>query len=207
MSHKFLLNPSFHEFLKSIDYDLSEERLAKGCTHCGGKLHRANYPRSPCGVPIGLRKYYERRYSHCCSQCRKRTTSQSLRYFGRRWFAAPLFLLVSALMRSAIHKCCDQLYQIFGITISKRTCRRWKGWWNNSFTATNFWKSVTGIVPIDCLNGPFPRQLFSLADTPCTGPFPMGKGPVQNMGGPFVGRLAWVLKFLAPLTGGVLRAV
>jgi hypothetical protein len=54
MSHKFLQNSSFHAFLKSIDYDLSKEKRAKGCAHCGGSLHRADYPRNPLGVPVEL---------------------------------------------------------------------------------------------------------------------------------------------------------
>ena len=208
MSHKFLLNPIFHEFLKAIDYDLSKEECAKGCAHCGGRLHRADYPRSPFGVPIEHRKHYEERYSHCCSQCRKRTTSQSVRYFGRRWFPAPLLTLISALMYSTIYKCCKQLHQLFGISISKRTCKRWKDWWEGSFPTTNFWKGVTGIIPIDCLKGPFPRHLFSMyTDASCTGAFPMGMTPTQDAPTSLARRLVWVLKFLTPLTAGVLRAV
>lgn len=208
MSHKFLLNPSSHEFFKAIDYDFSEEERAKGCPHCRGKLHRADYPRSPVGVPIEYRKYYEERYSHCCSQCRKRTTSQSVRYFGRRWFPGPLLILISALMHSALNKCCKKLHQLFGITISKRTCKRWKGWWEASFSATPFWKGATGIIPIDFLNGPFPQCLFSMyAYASCGGAFPWGKAPPQDVDTSLARRLLWVLLFLAPLTAGVLRAV
>jgi hypothetical protein len=207
MSHKFLLNSSFHKFLNAIDHDLSEEEHTKGCSRCGGSLHRADYPRSPVGVPREHREHYQTRYSHCCSQCRKRTTPQSIRFFGRRWFPAPLFILISALMYSGIHKCCRQLKRLFGISVSKRTCKRWKDWWESSFIATNFWKGVIGIIPIDSLNGPFPQRLFSL----CT--FTSGCSPpqeeVQLQGGytPFIRRLVWMLKFLAPLTAGVLRAV
>ena len=208
MSHKFLLNPSFHEFLKAIDYDFCEEERAKGCTYCSGKLHRADYPRSPVGVPIEHRKHYEERYSHCCSKCRKRTTSQSVRYFGRRWFPAPLLILISALMHSAINKCCKKLHQLFGITISKRTCKRWKCWWEGFFSATPFWKGATGIIPIDFLNGRFPQCLFTMyAHASCGGAFPRGKAPPQGLDTSLARRLLWVLLFLAPLTAGVLRAV
>lgn len=208
MSHKFLLNSRFHEFLKAIDYDLSKEEEAKGCTHCQGKLHRADYPRSPFGVPITYRKYYEERYSYCCSRCRKRTTSPSVRYFGRRWFPAPLLILISALMYSAINKCRRQLHQLFGISISKRTCKRWKSWWKSSFPVTNFWKSITGIIPINCLKGPFPQQLFFLYPPERSrDAFPMGKASLEDMGTLFAQRLVSVLHFLAPLTAGALRAV
>ena len=51
MSHKFLLNASFHSLLNAIDQELAEQALKKGCSHCGGKLHQADYPRSPFGIP------------------------------------------------------------------------------------------------------------------------------------------------------------
>lgn len=206
MSHKFLQNSSFHAFLKSIDYDLSKEERAKGCAHCGGSLHRADYPRSPLGVPVEHREHYEERYSYCCGQCRKRTTSQSVRFFGRFWFPGPLLILISALLGGAINKCCEQLKQLFGVIISKETCKRWKRWWRDSFIATSFWKSVTGIVPIPHLQGPFPRQLFFMyAD--CKSPFPQGKGLLQSCDTSLARRLVSVLKFLSPITAGVLRTV
>jgi hypothetical protein len=208
MSHNFLQTSSFHRFLKTIDYDLSEEERVKGCAHCGGALHRADYPRSPLGVPAEHREFYEERYSHCCAQCRKRTTSQSVRFFGRYWFPAPLLILISALMEGAFSKCCEQLYRLFGVSISKRTWKRWRGWWRESFIATSFWKQVTGIIPIEHLRGPFPKYLFSLyTPTPCHGVFPEGEAQCQGVDTPFSPRLVWVLRFVAPLTAGFLRAV
>jgi hypothetical protein len=42
-----------------MDYDLSKEEQARGCPHCGESLHQANYPRSPVGIPLEHREYYE----------------------------------------------------------------------------------------------------------------------------------------------------
>lgn len=208
MSHKFLHNSSFHQFLKTIDYDLSEEERVKGCTHCGGKLHRADYPRSPLGVPLEHREHYEERYSHCCGQCRKRTTSQSVRFFGRYWYSAPLLILISALISGSFNKCSAQLYQLFGVSISKRTWKRWREWWKEAFIFTRFWKGITGIIPIEYLSGPFPRHLFSLyTPTSARGVFPEGEAQLQGVDTPFSRRLVWVLRFVAPLTAGFLRAV
>lgn len=208
MSHKFLQNSSFHQFLKTIDYDLSEEERVKGCAHCGGKLHRADYPRSPFGVPLEHREHYEERYSHCCAQCRKRTTSPSVRFFGRYWFPAPLLMLISALINGAFNKSSDQLKRLFGVSISKRTWKRWRGWWKASFSTTSFWKGMIGVVPIEHLKGPFPRHLFFLyTPTPCHGVFPEGEAQCQGVNTPFSRRLVWVLRFVAPLTAGILRAV
>lgn len=97
MSHNFLFNTIFHKLLKAMDYDLSQEECIKGCPYCGGNLHQAHYPRSPVGISKEHREYYEDRYSHCCYRCRKRTTSPSLRFFGRRWYPGPLFIWISSL--------------------------------------------------------------------------------------------------------------
>lgn len=208
MSHKFLQNSSFHQFLKTIDYDLSEEERVKGCAHCGGKLHHADYPRSPLGVPLEHREHYEKRYSYCCGQCRKRTTSPSVRFFGRYWYPMPLLILISALMQGAFSKYSEQLHRLFGVSISKRTWKRWKGWWEDSFSTTSFWKGMTGIIPHEHLKGPFPQHLFSLyMPTPCHGVFPEGEAQCQGVNTPFSCQLVWVLKFVAPLTAGFLRAV
>jgi hypothetical protein len=206
MSHKFLQNSMFHILLKAIDYDFSKEECAKGCPYCGEKLHSADYPRSPLGVPIEHRQYYEERYSYCCSQCRKRTTTQSVRFFGRRWYPEPLFLLISSLMYGGLNKLCGQLSRLFGITVSKRTVKRWKGWWKTSFPGTSFWRSMTGIVPIEHLRGPFPQKFFSMyAD--CTDALPAGKASVQSGDTHFAKQLLYVLAFLAPITGGILRGI
>lgn len=201
MSHKFLQNSSFHQLLKTIDYDLSEEERAKGCAYCGGKLHRSDYPRSPLGVPLKHREHYEERYSHCCAECRKRTTSPSVRFFGRYWYPAPLVILISALMWGTFNKCCGQLKQLFGVNISHRTWKRWKKWWEESFITTPFWKTMKGIIPIEHLRGPFPRKLFFLyTPTPCDGVFPEGKAPLQGVNTLFLTQLIWVLRFVAPLS-------
>lgn len=84
MSQIFLLNASFHSFLIALDQELASKSQGSSCIYCGGKLHKTNYPRSPFGVPQSLREYYDKRFSFCCSECRKRTAPQSVRFFGRR---------------------------------------------------------------------------------------------------------------------------
>lgn len=208
MSHKFFLNASFHNALKTMDHDLAEQERGKGCA-CGGSLHRSNYPRSPLGMPMECRKYYQERYSYCCAKCRKRTTTPSLRFFGRRWFPEFIHLLISALMNGEVRKLkkyCKQLQDLFKISISTKTCRRWRQWWREVFLKTNFWKGITGIIPIDRLKGSFPLQIFSMA-TDRNGPATVGEAPFLSVAPPFARRLIWVLQFFAPLTAGVLRAV
>lgn len=189
MSHKFLMASSFHSLLTVMDYELAEQERVKGCVYCGGRLHRSNYPRSPFGVPMRHRAYYEERFSHCCGVCRKRTTPPSVRFFGRYWFPAPLLILISALANGVTNKLCSRLKRLFGVMINKKTWKRWQRWWRDIFGVTPFWKGNTGIIPIAQLTAPFPRALLVIYS-----------GTLQN-------RLVSVLQFLAPLTAGVLRAV
>ncbi len=199
MSHNFLFNAIFHKLLKAMDYDLSQEERAKGCPHCGGNLHQANYPRSPVGIPKEHREHYEDRYSHCCYQCRKRTTSTSLRFFGRRWYPGPLFIWISTLLHGGINKCCEQTEYLFGIILSKRTCKRWKGWWQEVFKKTNFWKRASGIISCEYLSGSFPGQLFSMYASREDNASLEKESP-EGRQAYFERQLTWVLRFLSPLT-------
>jgi len=81
--HALLQNPNFLQLLLQIDIELAAQSQAGGC-HCGGVLHCANYPRKPRCCLGEARADYESRFSFCCSQCRKRTTSMSVRFLGRR---------------------------------------------------------------------------------------------------------------------------
>lgn len=190
MSHKFLFNASVHSLLISIDKELAKVEQEKGCSNCGGRLDHADYPRSPMGVPVQFRGSYEERISFCCADCRRRTTPPSVRFFGRFWFPAPLLILISALTLGINERRLAQVRLHFGITVSESTWKRWRRWWRTSFMATPFWQHIKGLFPpILSTNGPLPRELFSLFT-----------GTLEE-------KFYFLLKLLAPLTGGVLRAV
>jgi len=53
MYHELPRDASFWLFLFSVDQDLAETARQKACP-CGGRLHRANYPRKPRGGPDRL---------------------------------------------------------------------------------------------------------------------------------------------------------
>jgi hypothetical protein len=163
MSHKFLFNASFHSLLNKIDLELADKEQQKGCSACGKSLHRSDYPRSPCGLPAALREHYEERLSFCCSECRKRTTPPSVRFFGRRWYPGPIFVLISALKSGINENRIGQIKEHLGVSVSESTWKRWRHWWRNLFEATFFWQQVKGMVAINIApNVPFPRTLFVL---------------------------------------------
>ena len=84
--------------MEKVDADLAEAERVKGCRHCSGKLHRANYKRKPRGVeswpdaPL--------RDSFCCDQegCRRRHTPPSVRFLGRRVYGGVVAVLFPAMV-------------------------------------------------------------------------------------------------------------
>ena len=95
MCHALLYDPKFLALLLRIDHDLAARRRADGCA-CGGSLHRADYPRKPRGCPVEVRDDHSSRLSFCCSVCRRRATSMSVRFLGQRVYLALAVVLVSA---------------------------------------------------------------------------------------------------------------
>jgi hypothetical protein len=187
--HNFLFDSNFHLFLQKIDQELAENICQKGCPHCGGKLHQADYPRSPLGMPRLFRNFYDRRFSFCCETCRRRTTSQSLRFFGRRWYPAPLFILISILTIGLNERRQMEVQEHFGINVSLATWKRWRQWWDEFFMTTSFWQSVNWSIPPPEREGPHPDSFFSVF-----------QGTVEE-------KLLRILRFLSPLTVGSFNAI
>jgi hypothetical protein len=188
MSHKLLFSSSFASLLLAIDLEFIAKAKTSGCPDCGDKLHQADYPRSPIGIPQGQRVHYELRLSLCCSQCRKRVTPPSVQFFGRRWFPAPYFLFISLLRVRINERRLHPLKLHFGLRISITTWKRWQWWWRTQFIKTAFLQAK-GQIPADKIEGAFPRHFLTF----------------------FTGHLSkkfiLLLQFLSPLTAGFLRAV
>ena len=94
--HVDLQRSQFFLFLIRLDEELAAQAQGAGCS-CGGVLHRANYPRKPRGCPtLAIREAFSSRLSFCCSRCRRRTTSMSVRFLGRRVYLGLVVVLCSA---------------------------------------------------------------------------------------------------------------
>jgi hypothetical protein len=189
MLHNLLLNSTFHEFLKTIDDELADKVQKAGCQHCKGHLHQSNYPRHPLGLSKAHRIHYQWRRSFCCSRCRKRTTSPSVRFFGRRWFPSPFLILISALMKGPNQRRCTAIKKHFGIVVNKRTWQRWRLWWQEYFQTTSFWQQVKGFFPLHALRGPFPRSLL------------------DSYAGSLKQKILHLLRFLTPLSIPIFHAI
>ena len=185
MWQKLLRESSFFLLLLSFDRDLAEQVRAKRCPHCASALHSGRYQRKPRGAPPGLPPEYDRRESFCCSAdgCRKRVRPPSLRFFGRRVYLGPVFVLACAMIQGITEKRAAVLRDLMGV--SMRTLARWRAWWREAFPQTAFWQAARArfASPVDrsCL----PTSLLER----------FGQSEDRE-------RLIAVLKFLAPLNTG-----
>jgi hypothetical protein len=142
-----LRDASFWLFLFSIDQDLAESRRLQACP-CGGRLHRANYPRKPRGGPDDLPEEYGYRLSFCCNRdgCRKRVTPPSVRFLGPKVYLGAVVILVSAMRQGPSPRRVRELSRLFDA--DRRTIARWQVFWREHFPQTAFWKVERGrLVP------------------------------------------------------------
>ena len=140
MCHTVLQDPNFFRLLLCIDQELAEELKAGGC-ECGGVLHRADYPRKPRGCLAEVRSQFESRWSFCCNRCRKRSTSMSVRFLGRRVYLA-VALVVASVQRAGSSAPAEQLAMALSVPV--RTLERWRRWWQVQFPLTALWRAAGG---------------------------------------------------------------
>lgn len=143
MYHVLLRDASFWEFLFTVDKDLAGVARKQGCG-CGGRLHRANYPRKPRGGCENLPESYGYRLSFCCNRdgCRKRTTPPSVRFLGRKVYLGAVVILVAAMRQGPSPRRVRQLSQLFGA--DRRSIARWRVFWREHFPQTPSWKVARG---------------------------------------------------------------
>ena len=127
-------------FLTRIDAAEAERVRAEGCPRCGSCLDSAPFPRKPHGLAASLRAGV-RRFSFCCRDCRRRATPSSVRFFGRRFRVAPVFLAASFLVQRGGFRL-TTVSERLGIPVT--TLRRWRRWWCAIFPETRAWRLKRG---------------------------------------------------------------
>lgn len=184
--HSVLRSASFLCSLLDLDLETTARVRADHCSHCGGPLFRANYPRKPRGVPEGFEDEFSKRLSLCCGaeSCRKRTTPPSVRFLDRRVYIGVTFVLLSMLRHGITDAREAQLRREFHgeFPADERTLTRWRKAWQHVLPASPFWR-----VARSQLRSPVPST-----DLPA--------GLVQSFIGNPAQQLASTLKFLSPLS-------
>ena len=138
----------FWSFLLSVDQDLAEQTRQEGCA-CGGRLHRADYPRKPRGCPDTLPDEYLRRFSFCCDRdgCRSRATPPSVRFLGRKVYLGAIVVLIAAMRQGPTPRRVRELSKLIGV--DRSTIARWQVFWQEHFPQTTFWKCARArLVPV-----------------------------------------------------------
>ena len=164
MCHALLQDPKFFRLLLRIDEELASAAHTSGCA-CGGVLHRANYPRKPRACLSEVRADFESRFSFCCNRCRRRTTSMSVRFLGRRVYLALAVVLASARhagQRPAAARLGNDLQ------VPVRTLQRWCQWWSQQFPLTALWQAHCArfMPPVDTALCPASLlERFAASDT------------------------------------------
>lgn len=142
MVTKQQLDDKFFHWLLQIDEATCREVAARGCPHCPGRLHRADYPRKPRGGLLGgAGEAFSKRLSLCCGRegCRRRTTPPSVRFLGRRVYLGVVLLLASALMNMLALAAVARETEV-----SARTLRRWSDWWHSEFPLSRLYQEQRG---------------------------------------------------------------
>ncbi|MDP2811964.1 MAG: hypothetical protein Q8O34_17630 [Rhodocyclaceae bacterium] len=178
MCHALLLDPKFFQLLLRIDEELAAEVHAGRC-ECGGVLHRANYPRKPRACLKEVRSDFASRFSFCCADCRKRKTSTSVRFLGRRVYLALAVVLCSA-RHAGQNTAATRVASDLAVPV--RTLRRWRQWWTELLPRTPLWQACCArFMP------PVASDLFP-------------GGLLERFAGDAAERLMRLLVFLSPLT-------
>lgn len=86
-----------------------------------------------------MRGAYSSRLSFCCAVCRKRATSLSVRFLGRRVYLALAVVLVSG-SRTASTSTGVRLGAELGV--ARQTLQRWQAWWTLQFPLTPLWRAT-----------------------------------------------------------------
>ena len=104
-------------------------------------MHRADYPRKPRGI-ADLAEEDWWRFSFCCAECRRRTTPKSVRFLGRKVYAA-VVVMVACLLR-AQGELVRRIIGRYGAAMW--TVRRWVMWWNGPVLSSTWWKEARAYV-------------------------------------------------------------
>ncbi len=154
MSHPWAVPAKFWQRLVVADELIAEKTQSKGCQHCGGPLHRANYPRKPRGELGDAEEAFSTRRSFCCGHCRKRTTPPSIRFLGRKVYVGQL-VVVACLVWQELAGAVGKVVE----GVPRRTVLRWLVWWRQTMPTTGFWKHARALLMPPVEEPQLPRSL------------------------------------------------
>ncbi len=140
MCHPVLDDANLPVFFLAIDRQLAQEAKEQNCP-CGGRLHRAFYPRRPRGLEVNDPEF-SLRFSFCCDRdgCRRRLTPPSVRFLGPKVYLGVVVVLITAMRQGPSPTGLRTLERHFGV--SRRSLKRWRLWWEDIFGRSKFWQEA-----------------------------------------------------------------
>lgn len=88
-----------------------------------------------------MRGEYSSRLSFCCAVCRKRATSLSVRFLGRRVYLGLAVVLASA-SRTGFGPTPTSVRVAAELGVARQTLQRWQAWWIEQFPLTPLWRAA-----------------------------------------------------------------
>lgn len=106
-----------------------------------GSARPSGLPSEDAGLPTSAEPFFETRFGLCCARegCRRRTLPPSVRFLGRKVYAA--VAIVAACVTEAAHRHWQET----------RRVARWLAWWREEFASSAGFAALRGrlAVPID----------------------------------------------------------
>jgi hypothetical protein len=145
MFDQIALGREFFERLRAVDEAIVEKVAAGRCRFCRGPMHRSDYPRKPRGGFVGEAiEGHHRRLSLCCGRegCRRRETPPSVRFLGRRVYAAAVVIVASVVALAVTAAAAFRRRT----GIAPRTGRRWLRWWRGPFLESRVFLEMSALL-------------------------------------------------------------
>jgi hypothetical protein len=161
MLPELLQRISLFQLLYRIDLDLAASHRQKGCPHCSGPLHQANYLRKPRGGHPQIPEEYCVRLSLCCGRegCRHRSPPPSCMFMGRKVYWRCVILVVAALrQRRPDGISAGRLSRMF--SIPRKTLMRWFDYFREYFPVSAAWQRVRGRMGVQVIDSELPGSLL-----------------------------------------------
>ena len=161
MLPELLQRISLFQLLHRIDLDLTASHRQRGCPHCGGPLHQANYLRKPRGGHPRIPEQFCVRQSLCCGRegCRHRSPPPSCLFMGRRVYWRCVVLVVTALrQRRPNGISAGRLSRMF--SIPRKTLMRWFGYFQDQFQGSAEWQRIRGRLGARVIDSELPASLL-----------------------------------------------
>lgn len=140
-----VVSHNFWNQLCALDEQIARAVAARGCSHCGGRLHRGDYARKPRGGLIAIAaEGATRRISLCCDRegCRKRALPPSVRFLGRKVYVGAAIVIACVIARAS--ETAAAARRASGI--ATRTVRRWSGWWRDGYGRSRHFEQARSLL-------------------------------------------------------------